>query len=95
MATLPFYQRVLKLPKPLKERKLQLSKPYPTAILTIGDALRKRRIDLGLTHREAGLRFGVNSVTYTHWECNTFRPPACRQQQIASFLGYDPFAAVA
>jgi len=95
MATLPFYQRTLKLEKPLKQRKLQLSKPYPIKVFTLGDALRKRRIDLGLTLPEAALRFEVAMVTYAHWESNRFRPPAWRQQQIASFLGYDPFSAVA
>jgi transcriptional regulator with XRE-family HTH domain len=79
----------------LKERKLQLSKPYPTEILTLADALRKRRIDLGLTLPEAALRFGVAMVTFAHWESGRFQPPVTRQQQITSFLGYDPFAPVA
>ena len=58
---LPFCHARLKGPPPLPPA-------YPQVLLTIGDHLRKRRLDLGLLQRK--LAAGVNESTVTNWELN-------------------------
>lgn len=52
--------------------------PYPGRIrksfVTIGDHLRKRRLDLGLLQREVTERLGVGEATVTNWELNRTIP---------------------
>ena len=87
MVLLPFYQRRLKTHKPLQKRTLRLSKAYPVNPITVGDHLRKWRIDSGLTIREAGERLAVDASTYNHWESGRFSPGRSQWSKIAAFVG--------
>jgi transcriptional regulator with XRE-family HTH domain len=40
--------------------------PYPDALVTLGDHIRKRRLDLGLRQRDVAAQFGVNVNTVTN-----------------------------
>ncbi len=74
---------------------LRSSKPqsdqYPKEIKTIGDHLRKRRMDLGLSQREVAERFGVDECTVYNWEAQRTAPEIRFMPRIIEFLGYAPY----
>jgi DNA-binding XRE family transcriptional regulator len=49
-------------------------KGYPLKIETLGDHLRKRRLDLGLLQKEVGSIIGVDETTIYNWENNRASP---------------------
>ena len=64
---------------------------YPQTLRTLGDHLRKRRLDLGLFQREAADRLGVDPTTVTNWELGRTAPALRFIPSIIRFLGYNPF----
>lgn len=68
-----------------------LPEAYPRELLTLGDHLRKRRLDLGLLHKEVAERLGVTRDTVRNWERNRTAPVARLVPGIARFLGYLPW----
>jgi transcriptional regulator with XRE-family HTH domain len=78
---LPFCHAHLKGPRPLL-------RAYPQALVTIGDHLRKRRLDLGLLQREVAERLGVDHCTITNWELNRTTPALRFLPGIVRLLGY-------
>lgn len=80
---LPFCDLVLRTPKPL-------DRAYPTEFRTVGDHLRKRRLDLGPFQREVALRIGVDKTTVFNWEAGTVSPHLRALPGVIEFLGYDP-----
>jgi DNA-binding XRE family transcriptional regulator len=58
--------------------KIQAQKPlpatYPREFKTLGDHLRKRRLELGLLQREVAERLGVDETTVYNWERNRTNP---------------------
>ena len=81
---LPFCSLVLKGQKPP-------SKHYPNNINTLGDHIRKRRLDLGLLQREVAERIGLAEQTITIWERQHRKPEIRFIARIIEFLGYSPF----
>ena len=67
-----------------------LPSTYPTELHTVGDHLRKRRLDLGLLQRQAAGQLGVDASTVTNWELGRTAPELRRVPNIIRFLGYDP-----
>jgi len=63
---------------------------YPSHPNTVGERLRRRRIDLSLLQREVGQRMGVHCLSVTNWELNRTTPEFRHLPAIISFLGYDP-----
>jgi transcriptional regulator with XRE-family HTH domain len=61
---------------------------YPDEIKTIGDLIRRRRIDLGLSQTQAGLRLGVHYVTVGDWERGRKTPTAANILAIKEFLRF-------
>jgi transcriptional regulator with XRE-family HTH domain len=59
---------------------------------TLGEHIKRRRLELGLTQKELGKRLGATAVTVLHWEKGQRQPPIQTIPHIVSFLGYDPFA---
>jgi transcriptional regulator with XRE-family HTH domain len=57
----------------------------------LGEHIRKRRLELGLTQKDAAGRLGVNLWTVLNWEKGKTEPPVEVIQGIIEFLGYDPF----
>ncbi len=51
---------------------LKASKPaspaYPKSLETLGDHIRKRRLDLGLEQQQVAARLGVSESTVWNWE---------------------------
>jgi transcriptional regulator with XRE-family HTH domain len=58
---------------------------------TLGEHIRKHRLELCLTQKEAGTRLGATAITVLHWEKGQTEPPIEAMPRILSFLGYDPF----
>ncbi|MEW6324773.1 MAG: helix-turn-helix transcriptional regulator [Nitrospirota bacterium] len=64
-------------------------KGYPVAPRTLGEHVRKRRLDLGLYQAQVAERIGVTKSTVYNWERG--REPARQHQaKIIEFLGYWP-----
>jgi DNA-binding transcriptional regulator YiaG len=61
--------------------------------VTLGDHLKRRRIELGLLQRELAKQLGVSEWTLRHWERNTTAPAIRFVPRIIAFLGYDPYPA--
>ncbi|PIU56435.1 MAG: transcriptional regulator [Chloroflexi bacterium CG07_land_8_20_14_0_80_45_17] len=81
---LPFCHISLKGQKPL-------SRAYPQQLKTLGDHLRKKRLNLKLLQREVALILGVEEATIWNWEKNRTSPPVRYLPRIIKFLGYSPF----
>ena len=82
-ASLPFYHLTILTPQPKKPG-------FPKALLTIGDHIRKRRLDLGLFQRQVALQIGVAEASVWNWEKGGMKPKIRHLPAIISFLGYNP-----
>ena len=58
---------------------------------TLGDHLRKRRLDLGLLQTEVAEQLGVDDMTICIWETNRTSPQLRLIPSIIAFLGYVPY----
>jgi transcriptional regulator with XRE-family HTH domain len=81
---LPFCHISLKGQKPLP-------KAYPQELKTLGDHLRKKRLDQKLLQRQVALILGVEEATIWNWENNYSSPKLHYIPRIIKFLGYVPF----
>jgi len=70
-------------------------KDYPANPKTLGEYLRKRRIDrsLSMTQLAKLLGFGITDSAIEKWEKNQNRPTEAHRKQIIEFLGFDPTLA--
>jgi transcriptional regulator with XRE-family HTH domain len=71
--------------------KRPISPAYPKSLKTLGDHLRKKRLDLGLLQREVALKLGVDEASVHNWERNLTKPSIALIPKILKFLGYVPF----
>lgn len=58
---------------------------------TIGEHLRKRRLQLKLLQKDVAVIFGVCEDTITGWENDRYTPQMAYYPEIIQFLGYSPF----
>jgi len=56
----------------------------------LGQHLKKTRLELGLTQKEAGQRLGVTSFAVISWKYDLRKPAVQHIPAIRRFLGYDP-----
>ena len=63
---------------------------YPKSPQTIGEHIRKRRMDLQLKQEELAVIFDVSTDTITNWENNRSTPQISYYPALISFLGYLP-----
>jgi transcriptional regulator with XRE-family HTH domain len=88
---LPFCERVVSVPRvkylPSRNRGI----PVPREPKTIGEHLRKRRLELGIFQSKAACLLGVSTVTLSRWECDKVYPTWPQQPAVATYLGFDPF----
>jgi transcriptional regulator with XRE-family HTH domain len=68
-----------------------MSTKYPKLLKTVGDRIRKRRLDIGLFQRQVAEKMGVDEETIFRWERNESRPAVRHIPAIVRFLGYNPF----
>ena len=57
--------------------------------VTLGNHLHRRRIELGLYHKDVAAKLGVTTSTVWNWE-NVGSVDLCFIPQVIEFLGYDP-----
>lgn len=88
---LPFCERVVSAPRakylPLQNRGI----PVPREPKTIGEHLRKRRLELAIFQSQAARRLRVSTVTLSRWECDKVYPTWPQQPAVIAYLGFDPF----
>jgi len=60
---------------------------------TVGDHLRKRRLDLGLLQRQVAAQLGADQCSVTNWELNRTKPALWFLPGIIRALGYTPWTA--
>jgi len=90
MDALPFCKVILKGKRCSQGPYFKEKTGYPTSPKTIGEAIRKRRLDLGLKQREAAKIIGCNYLTIVNWEKGHFTPRVNHMAGIIQFLGYNP-----
>ena len=85
MATFAQYPKYsLHVPSPVK-----LPPGYPVELRSIGDHIRKRRLDLGLLQIEVVAQIGVSENTVWNWKHGT-QPELIHIPEVLTFLGYVP-----
>src|SRR5450432_3624650 len=62
-------------------------KGYPIRPTTVGEAIRKRRLDLNLRQVDAAMSIGCNEMTIVNWEKGHTRPRPKKYSAIRTFLG--------
>lgn len=82
---MPICQITLKASKPSK-------KPYPKELVTIGDHIKKKRLDLNLFQKDVARIVGVKKESICNWENSWSKPKVYLLPKIIEFLGYVPFA---
>ena len=65
-------------------------KPFPDSPHTLGEHLKKRRLELGLTQVQVSERLHISSATVLNWEADRTPPAVGHGPAILAFLGYDP-----
>jgi transcriptional regulator with XRE-family HTH domain len=58
--------------------------------MTLGDHIRKCRLDLGLFQKQVAEQIGVDTTTIWNWECHKSSPQMHQLPEIIRFLGYNP-----
>jgi DNA-binding XRE family transcriptional regulator len=64
-------------------------KAYPKEVTTIGDAIRKRRLDLGLRQKDVAKIIGCDKTTILNWERGHTHPSANHMPQVVIFLAHN------
>ena len=60
---------------------------------TVGDHIRRTRLDLKMLQREVAERIGAGETSVFKWEANTVNPGIESMPAIIRFLGYNPLPA--
>ena len=85
MNALPFGRITLRSQKPMDSA-------YPKNLITLGNHIRKRRLDLKLTQKQVALILGTNVTSILGWETNLHSPVISFIPKIVKFLGYIPYS---
>ena len=65
----------------------------PALIRSVGDRIRKHRLENGVTQAEVADLLGVTETAVGNWETNKTTPSARSLSRVAMLLGYEPAAA--
>jgi DNA-binding transcriptional regulator YiaG len=84
--------RIQRSPNSLHFRALRL---YPVNPQTLGEHLRKKRIDMQLSMPQLAdlLGLGITDTAIEKWEKNQNRPTPFHRERIVQFLGFNPAMA--
>jgi transcriptional regulator with XRE-family HTH domain len=66
----------------------------PVEPKTIGDHIRRRRLELKLLHKDVAKQLGVCQPSVYNWEANRSEPDIRYMPAVIRFLGYDPLPGV-
>ena len=61
---------------------------YPKSLTTIGDHIKKRRLDLGLFQKQVSTQIGADEMTVCNWELRLTEPEVRFIPRIIEFLVY-------
>lgn len=64
-------------------------KGYPATPKTIGEMIRKRRLDSGLRQIDVARIIGCDEMSVVNWEKGHTTPRVNRMAGVAKFLGFD------
>ncbi len=68
-----------------------LPRTYPKELKTVGDHIRKKRLELKLLQKEVAQILGVTKDTFTYWEVGRFSPRLQYIPKVVEFIGYVPY----
>ncbi|HXR46800.1 MAG TPA: helix-turn-helix transcriptional regulator [Candidatus Limnocylindrales bacterium] len=87
VAILPPANQVLAqpLPPPLECTQTAFKTPE-----TLGEHLKRRRLEVHLIQSQLAKRLGVHRVSVQNWERNIYQPATELMPKIIEFSGYDP-----
>jgi DNA-binding XRE family transcriptional regulator len=66
---------------------------YPVSLTTLGDHIRKKRLDVKLLQKDVAAILAVDTMTVNNWERNRCQPKLYLNPKIVRFLGCNPFPA--
>ena len=79
----------------MSQRDITLLKPkptgYPDSPQTLGEHIRRKRMDKGISQVIAAKEIGVSKDCLCNWEQNRNQPRLYQYPAIFTFLGYYPF----
>lgn len=84
---MPFCKLVFHAQKPIPPG-------YPATPNTVGEHIRKRRLDLGIQQKDLAEHLGIPPKTVSNWETNKQPPTYLFIPRIVAFLGYIPFTSL-
>lgn len=64
---------------------------YTSIPQTLGEHIRKKRIESGHLQREVAALFGISEDSLTYWENHRTKPQVKHYPAIIAYLGYYPF----
>jgi transcriptional regulator with XRE-family HTH domain len=67
------------------------ARPYPFVSVTLGDYLRKKRLDLNLRQKDLACIFNATDEAINYWENNLRYPSVQFLAKIIQFIGYCPY----
>lgn len=72
------------------DRRTEPRSTYPAELKTLGDHIRKRRLELNLSQASLAKKLGVNRNAICNWERALQEPSPAIMSKIVEFLGYQP-----
>ena len=81
---MPFCKVALRAQNPV-------SPAYPKELKSLGNHLKKRRLDLKMLQKEVAEKLGTTVCTVRNWEKNRSNPSLVFIPKIIRFLGYTPY----
>lgn len=63
---------------------------YPAELKSIGDHIRKRRLDKAMKQKDVAKTLGCTKDTVANWEMGRSNPRIDQMGKVIQFLGYDP-----
>jgi transcriptional regulator with XRE-family HTH domain len=90
MGSLPFCQATLRGVRCPWGPYATEKKGYPATPKSLGEEIRKRRLDLNLRQIDVGKIIGCNEMTVVNWEKGHFVPRVNHVPKVVGFLGFNP-----
>ena len=90
---LPFCRATLHMIRCLRGPYFTQVKGYPANPKTIGEAIRKRRLDLNLRQIDVAAIIDCDEISVVNWEKGRWTPHIKHMPGILRFLGYNPLPA--
>src|SRR5580704_14810645 len=73
-----------------KPRYWKSSQHIPIVPQTLGEKIKKHRLELGLFQRDAAAKIGISSATLSNWERGVITPERRMRKKMQDFLNYTP-----